>query len=427
MIQLRYRNVEIRGISLRNLADYIPLVLTTSYISYTILTTFLKEIFTYSCPSMYLYIYSSAISTLLLAISIILGVSVSGLYLDYLWRTGKGLRTLVILLLSSSILFTTYVVTTRGLSQEMFISTNAVFWFIIGFLLGNLLTNTSLYTRYGYDVMKRGTAVGVGVGLGALFHLGLAASGLNVALLIITCLTLSILSATSLLAREKLHSGKYPERVVNEGVSLYDTRVLMFLIPIYIFSLMHGLIIRSHILPHARVLLADVVLNEIVMNLPMLMSVLAGMVMDSFGRKVVGIAGLIVLGITSVFMLTIYTLIIPPIEISVLTLIFSRLSAALIAPYIMILSAEIAPKKFAGKFLSICYGTTAAGVLTGIITPDILKSFYLPTAIGAMILFTSVYILYILPETLPPEYLRRKEIISYVKKAMKLKDKSRSS
>ena len=44
-----------------------------------------------------------------------------------------------------------------------------------------------------------------------------------------------------------------------------------------------------------------------------------------------------------------------------------------------------------------------------------------------MILFTSVYILYILPETLPPEYLRRKEIISYVKKAMKLKGKSRSS
>ena len=339
----------------------------------------------------------------------------------------KGTWFLALLLLSSSALFVTYVVVVRGLSQETLFSANAIFWFIIGVLLGNVLTNTSLYARYEYDVMKRGTIVGFGIGLGALIHLGVAALSLKIALVVVVGLLLSVLSATFLLAHSELLSRRPKKKAVNEGVSLYDIRILMLLLPLYIFSLMHGLIIRSHILPYARVLMTDTVLNEVVMNLPMVLSVLAGIVMDSFGRKVVGIAGLIVLGITSVFMLTVYTLIIPPIELSILTLIFSRLSAALITPYIMILSSEIAPKKFAGKFLSICYGTTAAGVLTGIVTPDILKSFYLPTAIGAMILFTSVYILYILPETLPPEYLRRKEITSYVKKAMKLTGKSRSS
>jgi len=418
--------VKKEGMGLHDLRDYIPLLLTTSYISYTVLTTYIKEVFTYSCSNMYLCIYSSAISTLLLAVSIILGASLSGLYLDHAWRVGKGTWFLALLLLSSSALFVTYVVV-RGLSQETLFSANAIFWFIIGVLLGNVLTNTSLYARYEYDVMKRGTIVGFGIGLGALIHLGVAALSLKIALVVVVGLLLSVLSATFLLAHSELLSRRPKKKAVNEGVSLYDVRILMLLLPLYIFSLMHGLIIRSHILPYARVLTTDTVLNEVVMDLPMVLSILAGIVMDSFGRKVVGIAGLIVLGITSVFMLTVYTLIIPPIELNILTLIFSRLSAALITPYIMILSSEIAPKKFAGKFLSICYGTTAAGVLTGIVTPDILKSFYLPTAIGVMILFTSVYILYILPETLPPEYLRRKEITSYVKKAMKLTGKSRSS
>ena len=420
--------VKIKDVRLSNLLTYAPLVLTATYVSYVALTTYLKDMLTYPCLSAYLLLtYSSEILTLLLAIAVILGASLSGLYIDYMWKSDRGAKFLAILLLLSSILFVMYVAITPYLSQSVVLLANLVFWFVVGILLGNILTSTSLFVRYRYSIVKRGTLVGTGIGLGTITHLILAALGLDLTSITLAAFALSVLSATALLMYSKVASEKTAAKAVNEGVSLYDARILMFLVPLYVFFLIHGLIIRSHILPYARILIPNTLVNEVVLNLPLLLSILAGIVMDSLGRKVVGIAGLIVLGITSVFMLTIYALIISPIELSILSLIFGRLSAALIIPYVVVVSSELAPKKFAGKFLSICYGTISAGILTGMVAPDLLKSFYLPTAIATMILFTSVYILHVLPETLPPEYLRYREIVSYLKKAMKLTGKSRAS
>ncbi len=418
--------VRVENTRLSNLLTYAPPVLTVMYVSYVALTTYLKDMLIYPCLNTYLLICISEVPTLLLAIAVILGASLSGLYIDYIWKSDKGTKFLATLLLLSSTLFVAYVIIAPYLSQKTILPAKIVFWFVVGILLGNMLTSTSLFIRYKYSIVKRGTLVGSGIGLGAVVHLVLASLGLNLMLITLAAFVLSVLSAATLLIYNRVTLRK-PTKAINEGVSLYDVRILMFLIPLYVFFLIHGLIIRSHILPYARILIPNTLLNEVVLSLPMILSVLAGIVMDSLGRKVVGIAGLIVLGITSVSMLTIYALIISPIELSILALIFSRLSAALIIPYVMVISSELAPKKFTGKFLSICYGTASAGILTGVVAPIIFKTFYLPTAIAAMILFISVYILYVLPETLPPEYLRYREIVSYLKKAMKLTGKSRAS
>jgi len=415
-------NVTLKA-KLTNLAYALPIILITMYISYIAITTFLKDVLTYRCTDICALMYSSATPVILLATSIILGTGASALYTDFVWSKGKGRALLALILLASAITNLTYAAIVNAIDNPVsFVANATLLWFTLGFLLGNLLTNAGLLARYHYSVSRRGTLVGTGVTLGVILYLTLIIVNYDIVKLSVIA---SIMAVTSALLIACL--GKLPKFNVEEGVSLYDIKILTLLIPLYIFFLAHGLIIGSHILPNISSIIAGKLISEVILALPMILSALAGIVMDNLGRKIVGIAGVILLGITSVFMLTIYALIISPIELNIFMLIFSRLSAALIVPYVIVVSAEIAPKKYAGRFLGICLSIVTCGILSGIVTPMMFRSFYFPTAIVTMALFISIYVLYLLPETLPPEYLRRREITSYLKKAMKLTGKSKSS
>ncbi|MCD6428364.1 MAG: hypothetical protein J7L12_01965 [Desulfurococcales archaeon] len=406
-----------------NLAYALPVILTTMYISYIAITTYLKDVLNYRCTDICALMYSSATPVTLLATSVILGAGASALYTDLAWGKGRGRALLALILIASGATNLTYATVVSAVrNPASFVTYVTSLWFALGFLLGNLLTNAGLLARHYYSVSRRGTLVGTGVTLGVILYLTLRVLSYDIVRLSVIASVLAVACALLVVSL-----GKLPKFSIEEGVSLYDIKILAFLIPLYIFFLAHGLIIGSHILPNISSIIAGKLISEAILALPMILSILAGVVMDNLGRKIVGIAGVILLGITSVFMLTIYALIISPIELNIFMLIFSRLSAALIIPYVVVVSAEIAPKKYAGRFLGVCFSIVTCGILSGIVTPMMFRSFYFPTAIVTMALFISIYILYILPETLPPEYLRRREITSYLKKAMKLTGKSKSS
>lgn len=269
------------------------------------------------------------------------------------------------------------------------------------------------------DISCRGTVYGFGAGIGSLvafiFYNLAHMLSLRVVMALLGVVA-ALAGVIALIAIEK--EAKFKRRVFNPAQILYR-KILSVSLSIFIFYAIAGFA-TIKLYPILEKFSPGIMAYTV--SVPYLIFIIvAGILLDSVGRKPVGVIGFIILSIGntilalceehhSIFLSTIIPLII------------IRVAYSFIDAYVVTMLIDLAGRRSKGFSIAIGLIAMSSGVLLGSILAGVVKASRLGIIMGTLLLIASIYMVLRIPETLPKK-IKKDEILEYIDRAKKIAGK----
>ncbi len=276
------------------------------------------------------------------------------------------------------------------------------------------------YIRSYIDVTCRGTIYGLGTGVGSLIAFALYNLTDILSLRVVTAIIGVITAAAGIVVLLTVEDGLKFERRVFKPTQLFYRRIPSLSLSIFIFYTMAGFV-TVKLYPMLGEFSLSIMAYTV--TVPYLVFIItAGFIIDFIGRRVVGIAGFIVLSIGNTI-LAIYEGYYSILLSIIIPLIIIRIAYSFIDVYTVVTLIDLAGRRSKGFTIAVGLTAMSSGILLGSILAGLMEASRLGVVMGTLILIASLYIILRIPETLPKKTVKKDEILKYIDKAKKIAEK----
>ena len=276
------------------------------------------------------------------------------------------------------------------------------------------------YIRSHIDVACRGTIYGLGTGIGSLIAFGLYNLIDILSLRVIIALVGIIIAIAGIVVLLVVEGRFWFEKRVFKPSQLFYRRIPSLSLGIFVFYTMAGFV-SVKLYPILGEFSLSIMAYTV--TVPYLVFVItAGLLIDFAGRRLIGIAGFIILSIGNT-LLAIYEGHYSILLSTIIPLIIIRIAYSFIDVYTVVTLIDLAGRRSKGLTLSIGLTAMASGILLGSLLAGLLEASRLGVIMGTLILIASIYIVIKIPETLPKRAVKKDEILKYIDKAKKIAEK----
>ncbi len=276
------------------------------------------------------------------------------------------------------------------------------------------------YIRSHIDVSCRGTIYGLGTGIGSFIAFILYNLTGMLSLRIILALIGIIIALAGGIALITMENETKFRRRPFRPTQLFYRRIPSLSLSIFIFYTMAGFV-TVKLYPILESFSLSIMAYTI--TVPYLVFIItAGFLLDYVGRRLIGIAGFIILSIGNTI-LAIYEGHYSILLSTIIPLIIIRIAYSFIDVYTVITLIDLAGRRSKGFTIAVGLTAMSSGVLLGSILAGLVEASRLGVVMGTLLLIASIYIVLRIPETLPKKKVKRNEILKYIDKAKKIVEK----
>ena len=276
------------------------------------------------------------------------------------------------------------------------------------------------YIRGHVDVTCRGTIYGLGTGIGSLIAFGLYNLIDVLSLRVIIALVGVVIATAGIVVLLVVENKFWFEKRVFKPSQLFYRRIPSLSLGIFVFYTMAGFV-SVKLYP----MLGEFSLSIMayIVTVPYLVFVItAGFLIDFAGRRLIGVAGFIILSIGNT-LLAVYEGHYSILLSTIIPLIIIRIAYSFIDVYSVVTLIDLAGRRSKGLTVSVGLTAMASGVLLGSLLAGLVEASRLGVIMGTLILIASIYIVMRIPETLPKRAVKKDEILKYIDKAKKIAEK----
>ncbi len=276
------------------------------------------------------------------------------------------------------------------------------------------------YIRSHIDVACRGTIYGLGTGAGSLIAFGLYNLIDVLSLRVVVALVGVVIAVAGIIVLLIAEDKFWFERRVFKPSQLFYRRVPSLSLGVFVFYTMAGFV-SVKLYPMLREFSLSIMAYTV--TVPYLVFVItAGFLIDFVGRRLIGVAGFIILSIGNT-LLAVYEGHYSILLSTIIPLIIIRIAYSFIDVYTVVTLIDLAGRRSKGFTISIGLTAMSSGILLGSLLAGLIEASRLGVIMGTLILIATIYILVRVPETLPKRTVKKDEILKYIDKAKKIAEK----
>ncbi len=290
-------------------------------------------------------------------------------------------------------------------------------WASLGFFTSLAIFGLSYVLKCCVSAWSRGKTFATGFAAGSFINaLSLHLVGVDRILLFLQ--TLLALLSTALILRNL----RAVKKGVLDSIHVRDFRLYLFMIPTLAVAVFVGHLLRGFMFSGIMYMVFSTLRYSPVLALPMLLSIIAGYLMDRYGRRESGAVGSILLSAGVVVLLVHHLSGILEKSNGLSTISFSVIGAGLsfIVPYIVITWVDVPRRALLGRILTLGTLTFAAGVIAGVLATAVTDNIDSTLTAITLSLIPLIYVILKLPETLPLERLLSEDLRRYLRKALEI-------
>ncbi len=308
-----------------------------------------------------------------------------------------------------------------GLTPILRLKTAVIMWVLLGVFSAFTLFPAFALIKAHVNSWSRGKLLGVSFAAGTALNLvpmHFASAGYP---------TLYFQSTLLLLIAILLGTRIEPRVIGYDSIHVRDFRLYLFMVPTFILALFLGHFMKAFIISGYAYVTLSTFTHSPILTLPVLLALIAGYIMDRWGRRECGAIGslLLLAGVITLLAHNITGALLKSEAACIATFSFIEAGIAFIIPYLLIVWSDVPRKEVFGRIFALETLVFSVGFVSGALVTTFFCSVSLELGIITLALVPITYVILKLPETLSRERLLRDELRRYMRKAMEIAGKAR--